>query len=262
MKKKKEKYIPIKGLAGEAKDYRIYNMNFTERLVIFLIGFGLAGVATYIFFEILLLSLIAGILTGIKIQSAGNKFLKNKREKALLLQFRDFLDSLNSSFSAGKNPNDAIKDAYADMQMQYGENALLTKEIYIISKGIDNGFNLEELFNNFGDRSNIEDIKNFSDTFSVCYRMGGNLKRVISETQSIINDKILIEMEIETIINSSKNNMNIMMVIPFVIMPMMKSFGNAGDGTNGAMDMAIKFIVLAIFITAYLIGKKITDIKI
>jgi hypothetical protein len=42
--KKKEKYIPIKGLAGEAKDYRIYNMNFTERLVIFLIGFGLAGI--------------------------------------------------------------------------------------------------------------------------------------------------------------------------------------------------------------------------
>ena len=49
-----------------------------------------------------------------------------------------------------------------------------------------------------------------ANVFEVCNRQGSDLKRIVSDTREIINDKIEVEMEIETMIAGSKNELNIM----------------------------------------------------
>lgn len=111
-----------------------------------------------------------------------------------------------------------------------------------------------------GDRSGLEDITNFSDVFEVSNRLGGNLKQVVSESYDMIRDKIDIELEINTIVASGRNDLNIMAALPFLVVLMMKATSDS-TGTN-ILDIGAKIIGIVLIGIAYLIGLKMTKIKI
>ncbi len=262
MSKKKSKYQIKQGITGVGEDYNIYILNIKEMVIGYIIGFVAGFVAAYIMFSVLLASIILGAITGVLAIPVYRKYLFKKRKQKLLLQFRDMLDSLSNSFSAGKNTSMAFVDVYNDMEMAYGSKAIIVKEINIIINGLTNNFTIEDLLTDMAVRCGIDDMNSFAQTFCVCNRLGGNLKRVVSDSRDIINDKIEIEMEIQTTIASNKNEINILCVMPFVIVAMMKTMGNTAITANTAVNVTVKFIAIAMFIVAYIIGQKITDIKV
>lgn len=207
-KKKKEEYIEKKGLLGNADDYHVYHMKPVDTLTGYLMGVAAVAAGAYIFFYSIPFSIIAGAIAGFFSIKLYRKSLLKKRQRRLLLQFKDLLESINNSYAAGKNTPDAFLGAYNDLQMQYGETSDIVKEVAIINAGIQNNYNIEELLLDLGDRSGLEDITNFSDVFEVSNRLGGNLKQVVSESYDMIRDKIDIELEINTIVASGRNDLN------------------------------------------------------
>ena len=113
---------------------------------------------------------------------------------------------------------------------------------------------------NFADRSGLDDVNSFANVFDVCNRKGGNLQQIVGDTRKIINDKIDMEMEIQTMVAASKNELNIMMVMPLIIMLSMRGFGESMTG-NSLANIVIKLAALAIFAAAYVIGKRMIEIK-
>lgn len=108
----------------------------------------------------------------------------------------------------------------------------------------------------------IDDINSFAETFAVCNRLGGNLKKVVVDSRDIISDKIEIEMEIQTTVAANKNEINIMCVMPFVIIAMMGTMGQASITANTPLNVLVKLIAIFMFVIAYKLGRKITDIKV
>lgn len=261
-KKKKEKYKIKKSLIGNGKDYHVYKMNILDYLIGYFLGFAISFFILQIFFENLLLSLIVSLIVGIKTIGIYRNFLVDSKKKKLLLQFKDFLESLTSSFSAGKNTISSFTDAYNDLQLLYGDEADITKEMYIILLGLDNGYNIEELLDNFAQRSGLDDINSFASTFRAANRMGGNLKEIIADTRQIINDKIDIELEIKTTVASKKNELYIMTCMPIIIITCLKGMGDESFSPSSPINFILRIIVLIIVIISFLIGKKITDIKV
>lgn len=248
--------------AESSYDYNTYSLSPAETITGFVIGMIAGVLAVYIMFGKIIVSVVVGLAVGVVAVSVYKKHLINKRKKAILLQFRDMLDSLSNSFSAGKNTIGAFTDAYADLKMTYGEKAPIVNELVIILKGLYNNFTIEDLLKNMAVRCGIEDINSFAETFAVCNRMGGNLKKIVSESKDIINDKIEIEMEIQTTIASNKNEINILCVMPFVIISLMKLMGVDTATGNTPINVTVKIIAVAMFITAYILGRKIADIKV
>ena len=80
--------------------------------------------------------------------------------------------------------------------------------------------------------------------------------------KNIISDKIEIEMEIQTTVASNRNEINIMSVMPFVIIAMMGTLGQSAITANTPVNIAVKSIALIMFVIAYVLGRKITDIKV
>ena len=78
------------------------------------------------------------------------------------------------------------------------------REVQIICTGLNNNINIEQLLLDFARRSGLDDAMSFANVFEVCNRQGGDLKRIVAETREIINDKIEIEMEIETMLSGQK----------------------------------------------------------
>ena len=134
-------------------DYNKYSMKLKDRTIAFLIGFGLAVIAIHIFFGNIIVDLLVGIAAGIVAQPIYRNMMINRIKRQLTLQFRDLLDSLNSSISAGKVVNAAFTDAEKDMYMQYGETSSIYKEVKVINSGIINAINIETLLSDLGERS-------------------------------------------------------------------------------------------------------------
>ena len=115
--KKKEKYVPLTGLTGIGEDYNIYIMAPREKIIGYLIGFVAGFLAAQIMFGVVIASMVIGAAVGFYAIPVYRRYLQERRRKAILLKFRDMLDSLSNSFSAGKNTPDAFTDAYSDLKL-------------------------------------------------------------------------------------------------------------------------------------------------
>ena len=150
--------------------------------------------------------------------------------------------------------------AQGEMIQLYGPESDIAREMQIINVGLQHNLNIEDLLLNFADRSGLDDVNSFANVFDVCNRKGGNLQQIVGDTRKIINDKIDMEMEIQTMVAASKNELNIMMVMPLIIMLSMRGFGESMTG-NSLANIVIKLAALAIFAAAYVIGKRMIEIK-
>ena len=258
---KKEKYVEYNGMFGDAVDYKVYHMHKQDTLVGALVGAVVGAVAIAVFFNIWILTILAipaGAVSGVIIYK---NMLLEKRSKKLILQFRDMLESISSSLGSGRNVNDAFGGAYQEMYAQYGEDASIVHELAIIQRGLSNNINIEALLQDFAKRSHNENVQNFADVFTVANRRGGNIRQIIFETKNVINEKIMVEQEIQTLISGKKNELNIMMFLPFIVVNQAKAMQSSSP-QDFWLNFAIKIVAFFMFVIAYIVGQKMMKIEV
>lgn len=263
-----------------ALNYRVYIMSMKEKVGYSLLAFAVGAAVGYIFYGGLATddlgqpTILTYILNTIIMSVTGFVFariflpmrteqLKKGRQEKLKTQFRDMLEAFSTSLGAGRNVKDSFSAAYDDLGNQYESTAFILQELFIINHGIINGQAVEDMLEDFGYRSGIEDISNFANVFKICYRRGGNIKDTVKSTCDIIGDKMSIMQTIETTVTSSKSELNLMLVLPVLMIMLMK--GSSEDfARNFASPAGILSTTVALILTvvAYLIGKKVMDIKV
>ena len=284
MKKKKEKVLEPEFYTSATNmptiNYNVYYMKPLEKTLYFLLAFAVGAAVGYLFYGgigkdefgqpttttwILNITIpaIAGLLAGRLFIPIRTKPIIDKRRKELNGQFRDMLAALTTSLGAGKNVNDSLISVYDDLKIQYDEDAYILKEMEVIISGIHNNVPVEQLLEDFGNRSGIDDISSFANVFKISYRKGGNIKDIIKNTHDILNDKMEIGQDIETLMTSNKLEQNIMIVIPIVLIGVIKlmspEFAENFVKPTGIISTTIGLII---FVIAYFIGKSVLDIKI
>lgn len=281
MSKKKQQiepqFIPS-ALNNQMLNYKVYYMSFTEKLIYFLLTFIIGGVVGLIFYGGLFKSdgepttatMVSNIVVFCLVGLIADRFfvpairrnLKNKRDKALRKQFMNLLENLSVSLAAGNTLNDSFINAKSDMLNQYSEKDMIIQELSEIISGMDNGHTLEEMMTAFGQCAGNEDIENFANVISNCYRMGGNFKDVIRKTRNIISDKIAIEEEIETKLASNKLQHNAMCLMPIILVGMLKlSSASFAANLSSFLGVVVTTIAIAIFVSSYFWGRKIINIE-
>lgn len=259
--KRKEKKEEYTGLFHNADDYGIYHMTAQQRILGFVVGMIAGAVVFQIFFGLWIFSILAAAGCGIVGILAYKSILHKKRNALLLVEFRDMLESISTSLGSGKNTTQAFSDARSDMKNQYGEQTDIVKELDIILSGLESNVTAEVLLKDFAKRSHNENIQNFADVFSVANRTGGNIRQIVYETKNVINDKINVEQEIQTLISGKKNELNIMMVLPLIVVTQVKSM-QASDTTGDMLfNFIVRLVALGMFVLAYIIGKRLMKIE-
>ncbi len=282
--KKKEKemqpqcYMSVSNMT--TWNYNVYYMLKKEKILYFLLAFVVGGFVGYVFFgglfkdefyssttktyiSNIIVVFIFGILFGKIYLPMRTEQLKEKKKKILKLQFRDMLESLTTSLNAGSNTIDAFQNVYEDLKVQYGEEADIVYEISVILSGIRDNHTIEEMLKDFGWRSGVDDIISFSQVFEVCYRKGVNIKDIVRNVHNILSDKMRISEDIETQITAAKNENNIMIVMPVILIAMIKSmspdFASNFASTSGVISTLVS---LGLFVLSYIVGRKLMEIKI
>lgn len=261
-------------------NYKVYYMKPSERVFYFLVAFAVGAVVGYLFYGGIgkdefgdptaltyalnaVISCSVGIVAGTMFLPIRTKQIIAKKQSALKLQFRDMLESLTTSLGAGKNVTDSFKTIYDDLKVQYEEDAYIIKELEIIISGMANNVDVEDVLEDLGRRSGIGDIESFANVFRICYSKGGNIKDVIRSTREILSDKMEIAEDIETVVTGSKNEQNIMVVMPILLIGMIKlmseDFANNFTTPTGIISTTV---AIGMFVASYFIGKAVLNIKV
>ncbi|MCR5122709.1 MAG: type II secretion system F family protein [Ruminococcus sp.] len=279
-KKEKEPEYLTSMLNTRVLNYRVYYMNGKEKVLYTVLAF-LAGAALgYLFYGGLgsdengsprpitfILDVVICTILGL----AAVKFflpvraeqLNVKRLNSLRRQFMDLLDSLAASVASGNNAVKAFEAALDDLTMQYGEDANIVDELKLILHGQQNAIDIDVLLTDFGKRSGIREIESFAQVFALSYRRGGDFGKIIRDSYEILYSKLNIEMEIATKTAATRNELNIMMCAPVLLMILVKATG--GDfAANFRTVMGVIAVTVGLVITgvAYYVGRRITEIEV
>lgn len=278
-KKVNEPQYIMSRLNTQMLNYKVYILSAKEKLLYFLLAFVGGGVIGLTFYgglfrdadgnatfatsiSNLIVFATVGLIAAKIFIPMRTKQLCDKRRQELTMQFRSLLETLAVSLSSGMNMAEALQGALDDLRQQYSPDAYIVKEVAEMISGMQNNIPIEETMSSLGERSQIEDIKNFSVVFAVAYRAGGNLKDIVRRTNSIISEKIEISGEIETALSSNKSQFSAMMVIPVVMVLLLKSMSSDfAAGFSSVVGVVAITIAICIFIGAFKLGQKIMDIK-
>ena len=261
-------------------NYKVYYMSKMEKILYFLLGFAVGTAVGYLFYGglakdaygdptmtthvlDLLISGTAGIAAGCAFLPIRTDMIMKARTKKLKSQFRDMLEAFNTSLGAGKNVTDSFRSVYEDLKVQYEEDAYILKELEVILSCMDNNVDLEVPLTDLGARSGVDDIASFANVFRICYHKGGNMKDTIRNTHEILSDKMEIAEEIETIVSGARSEQYLMLIMPILLIGMIKLM-SADFAANFATPSGIiaTTVGLAMFVSAYLVGRAVLNIKV
>lgn len=261
-------------------NYNVYYMKVKETILTFLVAFVAGAFVGYLFYGgigknefgeptkitwilNILIPGVVGVIAGKLFLPIRVKSIIQKRKTELAHQFRDMLESLNTSLGSGKNVTDSFISVLDDLKLQYSEDAYILYELKVIISGIHNNVAIEDLLEDFGNRSGNEDIKSFANVFRIAYRTGGNIKDIIRNTHSIISEKMEISDEIETLVTSNKTEQNIMIVMPIILISVIKMMSpEFAENFVSPAGIISTTISIGFYVLAYFIGKEVLDIKI
>ena len=242
-------------------DYRIYKLSILELTEGLFIYFVAAAGISYLFYN----SFIP-VLFMIPLSVYAMKMFKTskceKRKKKLYEEFKDMVQSLSSGLEAGYSFEKAFDGAYEEMVRLHGADSCISLELKGIIKGIKLNENVENLLVDFGERSGVQDISDFSQIISVAKRTGGNMIKIMKRTSENICRKLEVENEIDTLVTSKKFEQRIMTAMPFLIICYLRI---ANDGYIDILyqNMGGKIIMticLAVCAFSFVWGRKIINI--
>lgn len=259
-------------------NYKTYRFSKPAFLLYFLLFFAAGGAVGLVFYMNLFMRngvatlathisnavvfVVFGLLSVRLFMPMRRRSLFEKRSAKLNLQFRELLSSLSTSFSSGGNVYNSFCSASDEVAAQFGADSMIAQEAYVLVQGMDNGFTIVELLQDFAERSASDDIVSFVNVFETCYRTGGDMKAVIRNTYDMIGDKQTITEEIKTKLTSNKMQLNVMSVMPIVIVAFLR-FSSSQFAETFASPQGVMLITaaLALFAGAYLYGKKLVNVK-
>ena len=243
--------------------YAEYKLSMIEYLKYGILGLTIVFVLSYIFFEnFIAFFIMLPIL--IPYFKAINKKLCDQRGNKLKNEFMELCMSLAAQMSAGYSIESALKESYKELDELFDKSNYICKEIKIILEKLKINISIEEAMSQFAIRSNNEDIRLFSGVLTIAKRSGGDLIGVVKSAALSICEKTNTEKEITAIISEKKLEQMIMNIIPLVMVLYIKTTSNEMMQVmyrivEGKIIMSICFIV---YVTAFSLGRVITDIEV
>ncbi len=262
---REKRYEGGKGLSEPEQariTYEEYQLSLGEWLQAMGIGFGSAGVVAYTFYR----SWAAfGILLLPALSSPWifRERLKRKRFFMLEQQFKETIQMLSASLSAGYSVENAITASRKELELMYGKKGLMLQELDYMIRQMDLNQPVEALMSDFADRSGLEEVENFARIFAIAKRSGGRLVPIISHTVQVMNDRFQVKEEIRTLTASRKMEQNVMNGMPFLII-LYINITSPGFFTVMYTTIAGRLVMsgcLAVCLLSCCLAKKILDIQ-
>lgn len=245
------------------KDYRNYTFPIKERIRMFGGYAVLCGSFAYLFYQSWAVLLFLFAFYPLYRKRKERQMVK-KQQDMLCSEFKDSIQCAAASMAAGYSIENAFREAYAEMKLQNGPNALMTEELQYMTSCLSLNIPLEQLLYDFANRSGLEDVRSFCEVFVFAKRSGGDFIQIIRMTAARISEKNELMEAIVTEISGKRMEQKVMNAMPlFILLYVNLTFGGYLDALyHNLLGMIVMTACLAIYLAAYLLSEKIMSIQI
>lgn len=174
-------------------------------------------------------------------------------------QFKECILSVSASLKAGYAVENAFLESRGDMRLLYGEQSLIYQELELIRRGMVINISLEEQLADLAQRSDSQEIRQFSQIFSIAKRSGGNLSEIIQISAEIIGRRIEARQEMGTVLSGRMMEQRVMRGIPFAILTYIGlTYPGYFDSLyHNLRGVAVMTGCLTVYLGAYVLGDQI-----
>lgn len=218
----------------------------------------------YFFYDSIILGVAFSLIGTIALPIYKNSII-SKRKDTILEQFRDLLYSLSFSISCGRSMTQALSESLDFWNTTYDENDYIIKEINVMLDKINKANQVDvDVLRDFAQRSGVDDINDFVNTFDLLKQTGGNMPLAINRASSLIGDKIGMERDIKTSLSQKILEGKIVAVAPLAMVGMIRllSPNFIEPLYKSASGPLISTVSLGLMITSVYMIWRITKIEI
>ena len=140
-----------------------------------------------------------------------------KKIHQLEIQFKDAILSLSSSLQAGSSLGHAFEDAVEMCSDVYGKQSMIVSLFENIVWGQKLNIPLDQLLEELAERSQLDEVRNFTEVIKVTRRYGGNLPDMMRKLAGVIEDRLAVKAEILSVTTSMRYEAYVMDMIPVAI---------------------------------------------
>lgn len=234
-------------------------MKEKKDLLSFLISYIIFFVYSFIFFNSIFISIFLSFFLSLIFKNLIFVLLDSREYKNKRILFREFLDIFNSNVISGENFYKSMKNTQKEMYAIFPEEELINKNIKRINLDIDNGKNITEALLNFKYNMQLEDVDIFVDTLIIAIKSGINLSDVTQLSKDMLSENISLDIEISTIIDNSKREFIIMMILPLIVLIMTTV---TTQRNTEFIEYIIRIPIFIIFIFSFYLGNKIVNLEV
>lgn len=192
-----------------------------------------------------------------------SELLHRKRQEARQ-QFKELLLLTVAGQKAGYSVENAFFKSYKDMENLFGRRSSICRMLIQLRAGLENHVSPGLIWREIGEMSDIAEIIEFSQVFSIAKESGGNMTVIMERTAGTIESKTETQQDIETLLSARRLEQKIMNAMPFLLMLYMNitSPGYFDGLYQTSAGMGIMTFCLVIYLAAYLLSVKLIKIKV
>ncbi len=240
-----------------------YKLCEREKLFLLLSGISLILIIAYFFYRSLWAVLPLLPLFFIYRRYSRKRLIHKKKEE-LRYHFKEMMEVISGYLKAGYSAENAFLEAYREMKKFYGIDSPVERVLAFIKTGIENHIPLEERIREAGEKSGIEEIKEFAAVFWAAKLSGGNMVEIMERTAAVIGGKIEVENAINVTFASRKAEQKIMNIVPFFILTYLDvtSPGFFRVLYHNLTGIVIMSICLVFYLLAYVMSVKMLAVEV
>ena len=181
------------------------------------IAIGLTIAVAFLFYKSLL-----GMITGIVIVpfylQQYLEEVEQKKNQRLHVEFKEYTMLISNSLQAGYSLERALLQSEEELIKLYGKNGILIGPVHEMNQKIKMNIQVERAFVEFAKRLRLDEAEFLSEILLFAKRSGGDYGKQIKNTSTKIEEKLMIEQEIDTMITEKKVEFKVMCLMPLGIL--------------------------------------------
>jgi len=192
---------------------------------------------------------------------------KQLREARRIRLKREFLTAatiMGDYLRSGYAIENAVRKSANELRQLFGEYSVISMEWKQLAMKTELNVPIETAFREFADRSEVPEIRSFSEVFDMVNRSGGGLGDVVNSVTEVLTSCFETEEQIQTMITAKRFEQQIMNLMPMAILLYIRLFSpellNALYGN--LTGVIITTVCLGLYILAVLWAEKIILIKV
>lgn len=237
--------------------------NKKETLLFLAISEGVAGLLALLCYDSLRWLLPLQLLL-FPFYRIGKKRRAAARKQQYIQGFQEVLQSFMTSLQAGYSLENACRTALAELESLYpsGRNPTV-RQMRKIVRGIELHTGLEQLFLEYAEETQVDEIYEFAVILGIARSTGGNVVDILKNAMGHLQMRMEAAEELSVSLSGRIYEKNIMLLMPFGVLLYLR-LANPGyvdrlyDTAlgNGLMSLVILFVLFSFFWT-----EKIMDIE-